>query len=585
MDINYLHSDELDFELTVRGYPIEGTVADKRKRLRPALRLERDGAAFSSPVGLDPQNEIRVCEEKVQELQLAVDQFNFANATNEYKRFRSRLLHIVGRLNRVNEQEHAVLRGQLLVRCGEISDYLEETILLLQPVEVPSFASALPAEAGTSTAGSGTVPDVAAKAGDNNDGQKVPNVNPSRNTSLIDVDPRDLGTIIQDLQLNSPVQPIVGPVMRTGTASGASTSAMPAADFPQPVSWVPKPVIPNLRQNAHTAHTQPVDVGQTFHQAANTNPQSPMNTSEVVLRSPPANVGQSSRRVSFAHEPEFSVDSRPIDRARIFKTVSQWNLKFDGVSGLNTFLGAVEELRIACGFSQSQLMGVAVILFRGAALDWFRANISLLHTWDDLVSSLKTAFLPGQYEEDIWADIRTRTQGQYERATAYISVMQNLFNKLSKKPSEMTKLRVVRRNLLPYIQMQLALTDCDSISELTVACQRIEDAQARIERFKPPPTNPNLVTEQELMYSPRKGRQQVGAVVATALPHSGQAFPCSNSPAPIKPSDQICWNCRQRGHFKRSCTQARAKHCFGCGEPNVTKAMCPRCSGNAGLAR
>lgn len=605
MIIEYLHSDELDYELAVRGYPTDGTVAEKRKRLRPALRLEKDGVSFSSSLVLNFGDELRVCADKVAELQEATNQFDFSKASSEYKRFRTRLLHILGRLKHITDPEYDATKGQLLVKCGEISDFLEETILLLQPIQVPQFPTLVPPEVETPTSttttastGAGSVADIA---------QSSPNH--SRNNSLIDVDPKDLESTILNLQLNSSsVQATVTPVTQTITTTNAPggnvfPTTLPPVVFSQPFFGIPDPALRAVPHGTFPMYVQSMPsypallpTGNTSQPTASTAAANvPSLRTGTLSDAVQPGIGQS-RRVSFAGVPDESIrDAQGClaesrfgfsDNARVFKTVSQWNLKFDGLTGLNTFLRSVEELRVACGFSKSQLLSVAVVLFRGVALDWVRANVEPSHTWDDLVRLLKTAFLPGEYEEDIWADIRARTQGQHERTTAYIAVMQNLFNKLSEKPSEQTKLRIIRRNLLPYIQSQLALLDCTTISELSTACQRVEDAQARIERFKPPPTNPSLVTEQDLMYNPRRCKQQVSAVVAPQGTHSSQTG-LSGSPSTARTGStaQHCWNCGQKGHMKRDCTRPRSRHCFSCGEPNVTKASCPKCAGNAGLAR
>lgn len=623
MYTDYLLSDELDYELTIRGYPAEGTVAEKRKRLRPALRMEKEGVVFSIKADLNPEEEIEIVAKKVDDLKASIDSFNYDNAANDYKRYSTRLWHVMGRINRINFGEDEARKGRLLIRCGEISDFLEESIFLLQPIRVPEFPSVVPTGSGnTSVENMTTNTNPVASPPTNTDSREQ-----SRNVSLIDVEPRDLGMAIDHMQINNPLLSSPTPVTQTFTttnAPGTRTSPIrPNVICPQTVigssalsgpSFIPgQYVTAGARPVAQTFWSQPFGpVGQYQYPNAAfqlqpdlrtrgpMQPQSnlhtlscPVNPLGVDLTS--AAAGNPPQRVGFRGLPDvenngpnsgMGAGMEQLDRLRTFKTVSQWNVKFDGLTGVNNFLEGVEELRTACGISKAQLMGAAIVLFQGVALDWFRANMSSSHSWDNLVAMLRSAFLPGGYEEDLWSDIRARTQGQSERATTYVSVMQNLFNKLTERPNEQTRLQIIRRNLLPHIQGQLALMDFSNLSDLTVACQRVEDTQTRMDRFKPPPTNPMVVTERELMYNPRRYRQQVNTVDVPPTPSASQTrVPEQPQPTPSVAQRLSCWNCRQFGHLKRDCTQRRSntKHCFGCGNPNYTRATCPRCSGNVGV--
>lgn len=634
MNMDYLHGDELEYELSIRGYPAEGTVAEKRKRLRPALRMEKEGVVFSHSLQLDLEEETEICAKKVDELKAATDSFNFENASNEYKRYRARLGHVMGRISRINFPENDSRKGQLLVKCGEISDYLEETILLLDPIRVPEFPSVVPPGTGNTSVENTTAVHNSVSSPNSNPNHS----NQSRNASLMDVEPRDLEIAISNLQMGSSVASTLTSTTQTRATSSVPGSGVPASathaemfahrapitttssNFAERQSQYliahQQPSIPYLPPGRHpntvlqgqhptTAfQSQPTwgsyFPGQAVQQYSHL---PPLNDPLAGCGNPSVPMGDPSRKVGFlgpVHGAGQGLDAQTgagvdhRDRLRVFKTVSQWNLKFDGLAGVNDFLEGVEELRSACGITKEQLMGASIVLFKGVALDWFRANVPQSGSWDNLVTRLRLAFLPSGYEEDVWADIRTRTQGQLERSITYISVMQNLFNKLAEKPSEQTRVRVITRNLLPYLQSQLALSDFASVSELTTTCQRVEEAQARIQCFKPPPTNPLLVSERESMYDPRKYRQRVNTietlpnsspqsrVLEQARPsYSEQARPSHTEQASSTTANLICWNCRQRGHVKRDCRQPRTKHCFGCGRPDTVKSNCPRCSGNS----
>lgn len=593
MNVDHLHSDELEYELGIRGYPAGGTVAEKRKQLRTALKLEKDGVTFSMVPILAPEEDINVCDQKTAELKEATDRFDYTNAVNEQKRLRSRLVHVMGRINRISDKNLSLQKGQLLVKCGEISDFLEESVLLLEPVQIPNMPTVVPSPHSSDTASAG-------KTLSNQGPIKGNQSLQEHNTSLLDVTPEDLQSAINQLELNSSAQAATTPVTQTIVTTSAGVNTVTSSAY-HPGLYQPHYVPAQQQfglppQVAYSGFMPPFNHIPPSQQQPTQYPSVPLyGTWPGCLQQVP-NVATLGQRVNLP-EPHSIYGVPPQnhnagvvqreDQARVFKTVSQWGIRYDGLSGVTNFLEGVEEMRLACGFSKNQLASVAVVLFQGVALDWFRANVKPSFSWDNLVERLRAAFLSGEYEEDLWADIRLRTQGQWERTAMFIAVMQNLFKKLADQPMERTQIRIIRRNLLPYIQSQLAMRDFTTIEELTAACQRVEEAQVRIERFKPPPTNPNLVAERELMYNPRKQSHTIHSVqpvpgMTDGVERDVESQRLVSSPMPATCNPRIiCWNCRRGGHIKSDCPNPPAKHCFGCGKPGVTRHTCPQCSGNA----
>lgn len=254
--------------------------------------------------------------------------------------------------------------------------------------------------------------------------------------------------------------------------------------------------------------------------------------------------------------------------------INKWNLKFDGESGLSSFLERVDELRVARGVSEDQLFTAAVELFSGNALVWYRSVRDKVSSWDQLVSALRAAFLPADYEAALWEEIRNRSQGPYETVTVYIAVMENLFRRLPHVPCESTRLTFIRRNLQPYLHSQLALATVSSIAELTRVCKILEDARSHAAKFKNPPTNLHGLVEPDLAYH-RPRHSSSLAVVDDHVPEVAAVAPVVNPVAKT-----TCWNCGQPNHRSISCPMPRKRHCFRCGRPDVTVRTCPSCSGN-----
>ncbi|KAK4885308.1 hypothetical protein RN001_001579 [Aquatica leii] len=259
----------------------------------------------------------------------------------------------------------------------------------------------------------------------------------------------------------------------------------------------------------------------------------------------------------------------------------KWNLTYNGETSVLDFLERVEELRIARNHSYQQLFHSAVELFSGQALHWYRAVRDNLNGWDDLVKKLKYTFLPCDYEHRLWDEIRNRTQGTDEKVALFVSLMENLFNRLSHKPSEHTRLDIIRRNLLPSFQQALALNDVFSIQELVRICRNIEDVNDRIQRFRPPPTNLAHTLEPNLAYRKLRFPSRISAVETdlTSLQYPRSSETTNNDVCAV--AQQLCWNCRKSGHRAQQCTLPPKMHCYRCGAPDVTVRTCSKCSGNA----
>lgn len=73
-------------------------------------------------------------------------------------------------------------------------------------------------------------------------------------------------------------------------------------------------------------------------------------------------------------------------------------------------------------------------------------------------------------------EIKKRTQGQDEKLVQYISSMQSLFRKLSVAPLESEQVRIMRCNLIPYLNLGLALKNITTIEDLLCYGRNVEDA-------------------------------------------------------------------------------------------------------------
>lgn len=544
MEVNRLLGDELTYELTIRGASVEGTVVDKRQRLRELL----------SSRALDASSELRICRTKMEELEADLLKFDMNNRRNEYLRIYTRLIHVIGRLNNLYDKAQSVLRDQLQDKCMELRQKLGQLV-------------------------STTVPTEDDREDDHTGDEHLSQRNQQ---SILDAPNELLPEVLHSStarpSVSVPVDSLVDvdPIPKQEDRASKRAQRSPLRDCGE--FRVTSPVPLDTRSQRRLVLQEPVVRSNREEEFA-----APSHLSENRRQ-----IGQGRLKDPEAHE---SYSGR-VDPSRSFTVISKWNLYFDGTSSVLSFLERIEELRFACGISKQDLFTSAVVLFRGTALTWFRSNKHSIWSWDHLSYELKKTYLPSEFEEDIWNDIKGRTQGRDERVAIFVAIMESYFSKLPNPPKEEKRVTIMRRNLLPYLQNHLASHRVTSIAELVTVCQGIEEVYTRTEKFRPPPANPKAVIEPSLMYRPRPSKTY-GVHVLTeeencfstgneeVYPSSATGVREAASIAGRGPRQVICFNCRKAGHMLKDCTLPLTKRCYRCGEPNFTVNSCPKCrSGN-----
>lgn len=266
--------------------------------------------------------------------------------------------------------------------------------------------------------------------------------------------------------------------------------------------------------------------------------------------------------------------------------ISKWNIKFDGnPNKLYSFLEHVQEIAKSRKTSDTMLFASAVEFFIGDAFIWYRSVQADVKNWATLVDQLKRDFLPRDFDDELWEQIKARKQQKKEKVTIYIAHMETLFSRLTRPPIESTRVKFIKQNLLVEYYKQLALLDIDSVKQLKEFAKRLEDSNIYLLG-----SDKRTFDKDMLCFSytatdgPREDRGPVGASSkctrtfgggAPRNPNFSRRPPSSNRDSQTAgPSKVTCWNCGLPNHTFNSCTAKRNKFCFRCGRPNVKTVDC-----------
>lgn len=583
MEVNRLKSDELSWELLVRGCDVGNSVEQKRAQLRRAL-LEK--VPIGTDVQLDPYAEFGICKAKLDELIGCIQEFDQSNRVNEYKRISSRLLHLQTRLNRIDSDRPEVQRRK---------DDL--TFLLVTAIEALNDADHI---------------------------ARLMNRTLTEQTTLAGVDVthhEETGSTLDAPNVtNQQLQPAVAELIDFGlpVATGSpvqmearsetSTHDPGLREDPNASYQLNRQVCARLMDRVNALTLQPdrqlpddrprrrVSFGPDTMESSG---RPRIETMSSPLGAASTNFGSFYNAINHggvnsdtSSRCNDSVFRNPFSSSKNVP-IYKWNVYFDGNGSVTSFIEEVEHLAEARNVPKSQLFHSAYEILKGDARDWYLPRKNHFTSWEDFTQGLRDAFLPLNYEETLLEEIKRRTQGSEERLILYVTRMQNLFKKLtSKRPSEQEQVEIIRKRLLPYLQTALTFETVATFDELLSKGKRVEQSRWEAQQYCPPPTRCRYIQEPHLAYRTSLSSQkpvvvrsvQTRETAAMSEPTMSTNSPSTSveaGPAPVaKPKEIRCWNCDQLGHRRSKCDQPRKLTCFKCGQDGYSTRTCPTCSKN-----
>lgn len=162
------------------------------------------------------------------------------------------------------------------------------------------------------------------------------------------------------------------------------------------------------------------------------------------------------------------------------------NLTFsnDANESINAFLERVIVKANQHDLSEKELLEVLPSLFKKSAEVYYKSRIKDNMSYDEVIQTLRTVFMPLEKEEALKLEIRSRRQKYEESYFEFSSYMCEQNVRLNEPFSEEELVKIIKPNLLPKYQASFAGRKIVSLTDLESICYEIEMYQSSMQRFK-----------------------------------------------------------------------------------------------------
>lgn len=279
-------------------------------------------------------------------------------------------------------------------------------------------------------------------------------------------------------------------------------------------------------------------------------------------------------------------------------------LKFNGKTCVRSFIQRVDEFMVARNIVSTKILSFATEIFQDDALHWFRSVKDKVSSWPELAAKLKEDFDQSDYDYRLISEIRSRTQGERENITIYLSIMSGMFSRLSRSLSEEEQLEILLHNIRPCYASTLAASAAtiSTIDTLRSLCRNYETFYSRLTQFQEPPKATSDTVAPEFAYAKEANKKTHRFNNNT---YNKQNFTYDNNynkahysknqhfvqqnqnktqhqnyihTVQANKQQPYCPRCRSNSHHIRQCQANRDVFCFKCGLKDVKTPDCPVCN-------
>lgn len=562
MNPEHLEPTELQIECTVRK--LKGPFIKQYEALKLLLEQEKSnngnepGECHAEALA-QPQTEVSHCLDKLTQIrnafrsnltQKSVSSDQFEIDGHELEILKSKVHHVLGRLNRISKIKDVEARANYLIKnCEQLSNIfnncqaqdLDMTLQILDQFDLQETQTPLiPAQASTTVPGNHSSP--------------YPNIE----------------TVLTPNSDNSVFH----------HEHSARYSRIPIIPGSAPNNFS----MPNSNAETSNGRSTQVTFSNLQHVLQDTryyNPVPPNRYNTHPMVNPPESI--SFNNMNFQpHENGF----KPVIAREIR------NLKFDGTCEgvpIDKFLYRFEQVAIDYHISPHRLIEELHPLLAGPALEFYwscrSANPGL--QWPQLRQEFLARFQDYRTDNVIRLSLESRKQKMGEPFIQFYNAILNLSASLRNPLSQHDLIFLLMKNMSYSLQYELASYSPHSVAQLVQRCVNSEYTWKRLGSQNEYKVARKYVSELDLKEEHSMSRGLVANSYSQNFLSSCDQPSMSNVEAiyhqPLQKSSMEhaslkCWNCEGRHRYHECSLPIKTIFCFGCGRKNILKPNCINCS-------
>lgn len=257
---------------------------------------------------------------------------------------------------------------------------------------------------------------------------------------------------------------------------------------------------------------------------------------------------------------EESCHSEINTRIENLEKIRKWGLHYDGKEDPFKFLEKLQELKEEYNIPDEHMLGGLLHCLRESALAWYRNSRDTWTSYREFLEDFTNFYFSGNFRDALEEEISRKIQKTHENGKDFLVSMQTLIRRHGGYTKE-RELACIYKRLRPEYREYIRPKDAKNIKELATLIDEYEKLQKEL---KTPVKNricPNQIDGRENRLERRT--QDIGR----------------NIP-PNNPTHNICWNCKQEGHYRQDCRNQRKLFCSVCLRDGIASTQCCRAMGN-----